>query len=131
MLKSLRINGLECIVRLFVLVNEEKGNVLDLDPQQKDDGNWNSWQSNNYNNNGYQDSDNASSSYKSKFNRFRVNISPQDLEGIDLLWSLLSVCDSNNINLFYQVQRTLINTYTNLSGKLAEQLHQIQDSFLN
>jgi hypothetical protein len=32
MLKSLRVNGLECIVRLFVLVNELQGNVLDLDP---------------------------------------------------------------------------------------------------
>jgi hypothetical protein len=32
LLKSLRVPGLECIVRLFVLVNEIKGNVLDLDP---------------------------------------------------------------------------------------------------
>jgi len=31
-LKSLRLNGLECIVRLFVLVNEQQGNVVDLDP---------------------------------------------------------------------------------------------------
>lgn len=35
MLKSLRVNGLECIVRLFVLVNELQGNVLDLDPQSQ------------------------------------------------------------------------------------------------
>jgi hypothetical protein len=34
LLKSLKVNGLECIVRLFVLVNEIKGNVLDLDPQK-------------------------------------------------------------------------------------------------
>ncbi len=32
MLKSLKITGLDCIVRLFVLVNELQGNVLDLDP---------------------------------------------------------------------------------------------------
>lgn len=32
LLKSLKVPGLECIVRLFVLVNETKGNVLDLDP---------------------------------------------------------------------------------------------------
>jgi len=33
MLKSLKPSGLECIVRLFVLVNELQRNVLDLDPQ--------------------------------------------------------------------------------------------------
>ena len=32
LLKTLKVNGLECIVRLFVLVNEIEGNVLDLDP---------------------------------------------------------------------------------------------------
>jgi hypothetical protein len=41
MLKSLRVNGLECIVRLFVLVNELQGNVLDLDPQsQSSEATW-------------------------------------------------------------------------------------------
>ena len=35
LLKSLKVPGLECIVRLFVLVNEIKGNVLDLDPPKK------------------------------------------------------------------------------------------------
>jgi hypothetical protein len=41
MLKSLRVNGLECIVRLFVLVNELQGNVLDLDPQsQSSESTW-------------------------------------------------------------------------------------------
>lgn len=32
MLKFLRVYGLECIVRLFVIVNELQGNVTDLDP---------------------------------------------------------------------------------------------------
>ena len=31
MLKSLKITGLDCIVRLFVLINELQGNVLDLE----------------------------------------------------------------------------------------------------
>jgi hypothetical protein len=40
MLKSLKINGLDCIVRLFVLVNELQGNVLDLD-KESSENNWN------------------------------------------------------------------------------------------
>ena len=32
LLKQLRVNGLDCIVRLFVQVNELQGNVIDLDP---------------------------------------------------------------------------------------------------
>lgn len=40
MLKALRVNGLECIVRLFVLVNEQKGNVEDLEAQQSSNSNW-------------------------------------------------------------------------------------------
>lgn len=39
LLKSLKVPGLECIVRLFVLVNEIKGNVLDLDPPKKNASN--------------------------------------------------------------------------------------------
>jgi hypothetical protein len=33
LLRSLQPQGLECIIRLFVLVNEQQKNVLDLDPQ--------------------------------------------------------------------------------------------------
>jgi hypothetical protein len=44
LLKSLRVNGLECIVRLFVLVNEIKGNVLDLDPQKNKKASDTYWQ---------------------------------------------------------------------------------------
>lgn len=65
-----------------------------------------------------QDNDNSSSSSKSRFNRFRVNILPQDLEGIKILWSLLEACDTNNSSLFYMIQRTLINIYSNLSATL-------------
>jgi hypothetical protein len=43
LLKTLKVNGLECIVRLFVLVNEIEGNVLDLDPHKKQAVE-NSWQ---------------------------------------------------------------------------------------
>jgi len=32
MLKFLRVDGLECIVRLFALVNERQGNLIDMEP---------------------------------------------------------------------------------------------------
>jgi hypothetical protein len=57
MLKSLRVNGLECIVRLFVLVNENQGNVLDMDPQtgSNDSGNWYPYSANQQNYNSQDD----------------------------------------------------------------------------
>lgn len=150
MLKSLRVNGLECIVRLFVLVNELQGNVLDLDPQaQSGEATWQQsyagYQSGSagqggsqgYGSTGYyqpsyqQDTTEApSSSIRSGFNRFRVNILPQDLEGINILWSLLEACDTGNSNLFYMVQRTLINIYSNLSTTLDSERQFINDSFI-
>lgn len=148
LLKSLRVNGLECIVRLFVLVNELKGNVLDLDPQKKkqSDTYWN--QSGSYSGyqagyQGYQggytglyNSNSYANNYseagtKPKFNRFRVNIMPAQLEGIKILWSLLGAHDETNQYLFTMVQRTLINIYSNLSIRLASKVLDISDEFVS
>ena len=108
LLKSLRVNGLECIVRLFVLVNELQRNVLDLDPQssQANDSNWSSQYAGYQSGSGgqyyynQQDNDSATNGSKARFNRFKVNILPQNLEGIKILWSLLEACDTSNSNLF-------------------------------
>jgi hypothetical protein len=67
---------------------------------------------------------------KSRFNRFRVNIMPQDLEGINVLWSMMETVDTSNYNLFFSVQRTLINIYSNLSSLLVDRRSQINDCFM-
>jgi len=111
LLKSLRVNGLECIVRLFVLVNELQRNVLDLDPQssQANDNNWSSQYAGYQSGSGgqyyynQQDNDSTTNGSKARFNRFKVNILPQNLEGIKILWSLLEACDTSNSNLFSMV----------------------------
>ena len=77
-----------------------------------------------------QDSDNWAGASKSRFNRFRVNILPAELEGIKVLWSLIGACDTGNQGLFYLVQRTLINIYTNLAPELSAQRQDINDSFI-
>jgi hypothetical protein len=127
LLKSLRVYGLACIVRLFVLVNEIKGNVLDLDPQKNKKANDSYWQQNSYGYSPYQGGGYGNNAYgnnsqeagtKPKFNRFRVNIMPAELEGIKILWSLLGAHDETNVYLFTMVQRTLINIYSNLSVAL-------------
>lgn len=143
LLKSLKVPGLECIVRLFVLVNEIKGNVLDLDPPKKNASNasygaghhpaggqaahgYHAYNPSS-NSGGYgQNTDNNSGS-RAKFNRFRVNIMPEELEGIKILWSLLAAHDQSNQFLFHMVQRTLINIYSNLSITLSSQKEQIGD----
>lgn len=127
LLKSLRVYGLACIVRLFVLVNEIKGNVLDLDPQKNKKASDSYWQQNSYSYSPYQGGGYGNNVYgnnaqeagtKPKFNRFRVNIMPAELEGIKILWSLLGAHDETNVYLFTMVQRTLINIYSNLSVAL-------------
>ena len=97
LLKSLKVYGLECIVRLFVLVNEIAGNVLDLDPH-KNVAQGSLWPSSSVG----QDSENNSGN-KPKFNRFRINIMPEKLEGIRILWSLLGAHDQSNQYLFHMV----------------------------
>ena len=67
---------------------------------------------------------------KSRVNRFRVNILPQDLEGVNILWTLLATCDTANTSLFFMVQRTLINIYSNFSNELAPQKQLIDDNFI-
>jgi len=140
MLKSLRVNGLECVVRLFVLVNEQQGNVLDLDPASaQSDSSWQqpstgyqagSGGQSSYGPHAYQQDNSEAHQAKSRFNRFRVNILPQDLEGIHILWTLLATCDTGNSSLFFMVQRTLINIYSNFSEELAPQKQFIDESFI-
>jgi len=139
LLKSLRVYGLACIVRLFVLVNEIKGNVLDLDPLKHKKASDSYWQQNSYSYSPYQGGGYGNNAYgnnsqeagtKPKFNRFRVNIMPAELEGIKILWSLLGAHDETNVYLFTMVQRTLINIYSNLSVALESKKLEISDQFV-
>jgi hypothetical protein len=138
LLKALRLNGLECIVRLFALVNELQGNLEDLEPQSSQDSSWQqpttSYATSSVSvyspNAGSGNEDEASSQSRAKYTRFRVNVLPQDLEGIRILWTVLGHCEASNSGLFQMVQRTLINIYTNLSPSLAAQAEFISDSFI-
>ena len=56
---------------------------------------------------------------------------PHELEGVNILWSVLESCDSTNVNLLIMVQRTIINIYSNLSRELGEKRSEIYDRFVN
>lgn len=142
MLKSLKAVGLDCIVKLFVLANELQGNVLDLDPSQSNG--YQSRTNHSFNDAYYFNSGGSSYQYgyntgnynnsgqggRNKANRFRVNILPQQLEGINLLWQMMEANDAGNLLLFENVRSTLENIYTNLSSRLSKHEDAINSSFI-
>ena len=124
MFKSLKINGFDVIVRLFVLVNELEGNVQDLEQESQNTWNSNYNYSYQYNNNKYNEN-------KNKFNRFRVHVIPRSLIGIDILWQMMKAVDAGtNYGLFVMVQKTLINIYSNLSSMISDQTDIVYDDFV-
>ena len=134
LLRSLRVNGLECVIRLFAHVNEQQGHLVDLDPASGFDSSW-SQPGTGYSGAGAQNSnpysaDNDSSQSRSRYARFRVSVNPCDLEGVGLLWTVLANSDSGNATLLLMVQRTLVNIYTNLTPDLARHAQAINDSFV-
>jgi hypothetical protein len=63
-------------------------------------------------------------------NKFSVNILPKDLEGINILWTLIATCDTTNTSLYFMAQRTLNNIYSNISENLMSQKQVIDESFI-
>jgi hypothetical protein len=59
-----------------------------------------------------------------------VNILPQQLEGINLLWQMMEANDVGNLPLFDSVRSTLENIYTNLSSRLSQHEDAINSSFV-
>lgn len=147
MLKSLKAVGLDCIVKLFVLANELQGNVLDLDPNSSSQQYKSSYSYGTYGdsyyptgsstyqygyntNNNYQNN-NGGQGNRAKANRFRVNILPQELEGINILWQMMEANDTSNLPLFHSVRGTLVNIYTNLSSRLSHHKEEIYAGFVH
>jgi hypothetical protein len=117
-IRSLKYQGLDCIVRLFYLVNETQKNVEDLEPAQESSTSW-QW-----------NQTSEDTSQKSVAKRFRVAVPPQELEGISTLWTLLRTCSTDSESLLKLIQTTLINVYTNLDPLLESQAQAINDSFI-
>ena len=59
-----------------------------------------------------------------------MNILPQQLEGINLLWQMMEANDVGNLPLFDSVRSTLENIYTNLSSRLSQHEDAINSSFV-
>lgn len=100
-LKSLRVNSLECIVRMFVLVNESDGKVIDLEQSKSNDDDWKNWPNNQWSGYSYSyDNTGDSDSSKQKFTEFRLTVPPSELEGLPVLWQLLDSYETTNLHLF-------------------------------
>ena len=103
---------------------------MDLDPpvpQTWSNNQSSSWKTGNYQynqNTSYNDGVGSDSAInRLKFNKFSIKVLPHDLEGINILWKLLIICETTEKDntVFTMVQRALINTYTNIYPDLENQ----------
>ena len=95
--------GLQCIVKLFYLVNETQRNCFDLEPEKENNNN--SWTYN---------QPQEDTCVKKLAKRYRIKVLPQNIEGISTLWRMLRTCTSDGDTMLKLLQDTLINVYTNL-----------------
>lgn len=61
---------------------------------------------------------------------FRVHVSPNELEGYEVVWKLLQECDKKNNELTSLVIDLLTKIYHNVSGAIEDKIHEIEDQFI-
>jgi len=96
---SITRSGFECILRMFLLVNEhaERLQIISMPSS-------------------------VNSNIKIEFN---VNSAPSELNGVQVMWKLLQECDKKNLDLTTDVVHLITRLYHNLAGLSSEQIKQI------
>ena len=58
---------------------------------------------------------------------FRINVSPNELTGIEVIWKLLQECDKKNLDLTSLVIDLLTKIYHNVASVIDSQVHEFED----